>query len=210
MTRIQCKLCDNTILLTTAEITGGLCMPCKKPKTKIEIDPDDPVGLFRQAKLAAFNLMSRLEDGEALIEDSEVMETYFALEKRMQSNCDSVAQGLLVVMASLCSKKRHLTEKLFPSALAPVYALGFESYDDLSSYLSCLASNDEPYLGTPTRSGQAYLMELSSSKKLVRDAINTVWLSMRRTPPEEDEYIPEILKPDQSEQIAAGQSATAE
>lgn|GEM_PF-5867177 len=188
------------ILPTTAAANGGLCMPCKNPKPKIEVDPHDPVEQFRMLKIAAFELMARLESEEEVIEDSEIIDTYFSLERRIQSNCDSVAQGLLVVMASLCAHRRFLTAKLFPSAIAPVYALGFERYESFAHYLRCLAEEDRPYLGPPTRSGRSYLLELSTSEALIRDAISNVWQSMRRDPPEENEYIPYILRSPGSEQ----------
>lgn len=169
-------------------------MPCKNPKPKIEVDPNDSLERFRMVKIAAFELMARLESEEEAIEDSEIIETYFSLEKRIQSNCDSVAQGLLVVMASLCAHRRDLTPKLLPSAIAPVYALGFERYEEFAHYLRWLANYNYPYLGTPTRSGRSYLLELSTSETLIRDAIRFVWQPMRSNPPEENEYIPHILK----------------
>jgi hypothetical protein len=200
MNRIRCKLCENMILPTTAAVTGGLCMPCWNPKPTIEVDPNDPVGRFRKVTIAAFELMDRLEAEEEVIDDSEIRDTYFSLEGRMQSNCDSVAQGLLVVMASLCAKRRGLTPKLLPSAIAPVYALGFERYEQFAHYLRWLADFNSPYLGRPTRSGRSYLLELSTSEALIRDAIGFVWQSMRSNPPEEDEYIPHILRFNESEQ----------
>ncbi len=183
-------------------------MPCAKPKPGPKRDPNDPVERFKQVRDAAILMINQLEHDDGSIDDSDIVQTYFNLEQRMQSNCDSVAQGLMVVMASICAARRHLTNKLFPSAIEPVYALGFERFEDFSAYLVNLAHLSSPYLGPPTPSGREYLIELSASEVLIREAVATVWHSMRRDPPESDEYVPAILKLSQSEQGAAGQPAT--
>lgn len=182
------------ILPDTANRTGGLCVPCAKPKPEIQKDPNDPVEQFRRVRDAALRLMYDLEAQEKQIDDAVIVQTYFDLQSRMQSNCDSVAQGLLAVMASLCAERRHLTKELLPSAIEPIYALGLERLEDFSAYLVNLTQLKDPYLGPPTSSGRRYLVELSASDSTIREAVRSVWQSMRRNPPEDDEYVPAILK----------------
>ena len=75
------------------------------------------VDQFQLAKKAVFELMRRLDEGESSIDDCEIREAFQNLVQRMQSNCDSVAQGLLVVIVSLCASRRHLTPELLPDGL---------------------------------------------------------------------------------------------
>lgn len=160
------------------------------------------VDQFQQAKEAAFELMRRLDEGESSTSDSEVRDTFQNLAQRVQSNCDSVAQGLLVVIASLCANRRHLTPELLPDGLEPLYFLAIEDYSGFAHYLRWLADYDEPYLGTPTPSGREYLIELSESEEMIRNAFEIMFQKQDNDWRDADEDVaalPAILKTNGSE-----------
>jgi len=157
---------------------------------------------FQQAKDVVFRLMRRLNEGESNITDDEIREAYQNLARRMQSNCDSVAQGLLVVIASLCANRRHLTSEFLPDAIEPLYFLAIEDYAGFAHYFKWLASHDNPYLGIPTPSGRSYLIELSESETTIRRAFEIMFRKQDngwRDNDEVGEALPAILKTTGSE-----------
>lgn len=162
--------------------------------------PDNAVSKLEQAVDKVFQLMNRLEAGDSAIEDEEIREAYGALASTLQSNCDSVAQGLLVVIASLCANRQHLTAELLPDAMDPLYGLAIENYDVLAGYFKWLADHDTPYLGTPTPSGRDYLLHLSDSEETLRAAFEVMYRKQQEEwGVDDDELLPKILRDNRSQ-----------
>jgi hypothetical protein len=70
MSRIKCKTCENTILESTASITGGICMPCKKSNEGNYFLPSSP-------QHSNYNYSGEKvdKDGNILYEDLEEKKT---------------------------------------------------------------------------------------------------------------------------------------
>ena len=164
------------------------------------------VDQFQKAKEAVFELMHRLDAGDASISDEEIRTAYRDLATRMQSNCDSVAQGLLVVISSLCANRKHLTAEFLPDAMEPLYFLAIEDYSGFAHYFKWLADYDDAYLGKPTPSGKTYLLSLASSEDAIREAFEVMFRkqdSHSRGSDDDEESLPAILTKTGSEQDEA-------
>ncbi len=95
------------------------------------------------------NLLNLIEDLESQenINDQIVLDTFVEFNSTMQSNCDSVAQGLLACVISICVYKPHLEVELLVAPLQALYYLGIEDLDDLKHYLKWFITYQDPYLG---------------------------------------------------------------
>lgn len=151
------------------------------------------VDQFLLAKEAVFELMHRLDAGDASINDDEIREAYRNLARRMQSNCDSVAQGLLVVISSLCANRTHLTAEFLPDAMEPLYFLAIEDYAGFAHYFKWLADYDDSYLGKPTPSGRVYLLSLANSEDTIREAFEVMFRTQHNNRDDEAVSLPAIL-----------------
>jgi len=76
-----------------------------------------------------------LEEGDTSITDDEARDAYRAVVSRMQSNCNSVAQGLLTMIAGICVHRPHLAPEFLPDALQSLYYLGIEDLEGIKKYL---------------------------------------------------------------------------
>ncbi|MEM9017507.1 MAG: hypothetical protein AAGC68_10875 [Verrucomicrobiota bacterium] len=161
---------------------------------------------FHEAKDRAIELMYRLDAGDTSISDDEVREVYRELANRMQSNCDSVAQGLLVVIVSLCASRNHLTAEFLPDAMEALYSLAIEEYAGFERYFNWLADYDDAYLGKPTPSGRTYLLNIASSEETIREAFEVMYRKQDRDgrdSDEDNESLPAILTSSGNEQAGA-------
>lgn len=142
----------------------------KAPKT-----PSHPIDKHAAACDAAFALAYELEAASTPITDDEIRKTYWSLASIMQSNCDSVARGKFVVIASLCAHRQHLVADFLPSAMEPLYLLDVEDMEVISKYLTWLAGYNDAYLGRPTASGRDYLLTLAESPDILREAFRQMY-----------------------------------
>lgn len=157
--------------------------------------PSFTVILIDMALNTAFSLARELEIESRAITDGEILGAYKAVRTHMQSNCDSMAQGMLVLIACLCAHRKHLTPDLLPGAMESLYYLGVEDIENVTGYIKWLADYDQPYLGKPTITGRSYLLELANSPEILRDAFRRMYELQE---PNDELPLPRILKSDQN------------
>lgn len=125
------------------------------------------------------NLLKVLNDLDldTEIDDATIIETYFEYNRTMESNCDSVAQGLLAILATICSHRPHLAKELLTAPLQSLYYLGIEDLEDVKRYLSWFVSFDEPYLGKAPEFAYTWLNEfMKNNDKIIVEAFRKMYL----------------------------------
>ncbi|EGR1985705.1 TPA: hypothetical protein GRI96_25530 [Vibrio parahaemolyticus] len=91
-------------------------------------------------------VLESLAHGESL-DESVIMNGVLGYFDKMQSNCDSIAQGQLSILSTVCMFQPNLARELFERPMQALYYLGLESMDDIKRYLEWFIIYDEPYLG---------------------------------------------------------------
>lgn len=120
-------------------------------------------------------ICEQLEAGNTSVTDDEVRDAYRAMASRMQSNCDSVAQGLLTIIAGLCAHRPNLASEFLPDALQSLYYLGIEDLEGIKKYIKWLIEYDQPYHGRATQSGYNFLRGLFQQDKLLIEAFRVMY-----------------------------------
>jgi hypothetical protein len=162
-----------------------------KRKPVVTVSPE--VQSYDEARSKLKKLCQNLEIGSAPTPtDSEILVVYSNVKNRMQSNCDSVAQGLFTSIADICAHRPHLASDILPDALQPLYHLGIEDLEGIKKYIRWLVDFDEPYHGRPTPSGYRYLRELTEQDQVIIDAFRSMYSKEKNDWREEDEDVPTV------------------
>lgn len=126
------------------------------------------------------------------IEDSSVKDAAFCYFDKMQSNCDSVAQGQISILSTICFFRPHLASELFEKPLQSLYYLGAERIEDINKYLVWFSNFDEPYLGRgPDESYDWLRIFIESGDEVIKVAFKKMYEK------EDNDWrhdVPEILK----------------
>ena len=162
-----------------------------KRKPVVTVSPK--IQSYDEARSKLKELCEKLEaQSGSMPADSEILVAYSNLKSRMQSNCDSVAQGLLTSVSDICAYRPHLASDILPDALQPLYHLGIEDLEGVKNYIRWLVDYDEPYHGRPTQSGCRYLRELIEQDQVIIDAFRSMFSKEENDWREEDEDVPTI------------------
>ena len=140
---------------------------------------------------ALVEAIESLSSGE-FIDDYSVKSAVFGYFDKMQSNCDSVAQGQISILSTVCFFRPHLAAELFEKPLQSLYYLGAERIEEINKYLVWFSKFDEPYLGRGSDESYDWLrMFIKSGNEVIR-------VAFKRMYEKEDNGwrhdVPEILK----------------
>lgn len=137
---------------------------------------------------------------EPTLTDSEILVAYCNVKSQMQSNCDSVAQGLFTAVADICAHRPHLASEILPDPLKSLYYLGIEELDGIKMYIRWLIDYDKPYHGRASESGYRYLRELMEQDRVIVEAFRSMFSQEKNDWREHDEDVPTIPRILASEQ----------
>lgn len=147
---------------------------------------------YNQALEHVKKICDQLESGDSSVTDDEARDAYRAMALRMQSNCDSVAQGLLTIIAGLCAHRPNLAPEFLPDALQSLYYLGIEDLDGIFKYIKWLIEYDQPYHGRATQSGYDYLRSLLQQDELLIEAFRMMYSHEDNEWRKEDVSVPTV------------------
>lgn len=131
------------------------------------------------------SIYQRLFAGDTTLTDAEILDAYFKVSDKIQTNTFAAAELEWVCISVLCHFRPNLTEPLIRRGLLSiVYSLG----DDIDWFTvgqfidrRILADNVEPYGGLPPTAGQMWLKNLLPEQKdIVQKVLNDVIEENRR------------------------------
>jgi len=95
------------------------------------------------------DLLRNLDRSPESISDAEGEAVWNHYKKGMQADCAGASIAFLSALASICSRKPPMVEKLLGDALEPLLMWGFEDSSAIIQWASEFTKINEPYMGRP-------------------------------------------------------------
>jgi len=106
------------------------------------------------------------------VTDARIEDVWNTYKASLQTSCEGAADALMAALASICSRRPEMLEKLLPDALEPLMMLGIEKATDVTAWAIHFTEQEVLYMGKPDEQAIAWINnEFIVSVDLIQGAL---------------------------------------